>query len=222
MKLTPAARHMMSTSAAMMACSNVTSPHASVRNKYELMLAKLDTDKRRLKEIQSIETRTEIKREIVPEYQDWLDGAVTSGKGAQDDVLATLLVWMIDIGEYHKAMPVIEYAIKSEMILPDQFERNLQTFIVDEVSDAALLAQKEDEDFDFDVLKRLYELTKDLDMPDAAMAKLLKAIGFEQHAMGDLEDSLASYNRAYQLNDRIGVKNIIKGIEKELSHRETE
>ena len=221
MELTPAARRVMAVSAAMMASDNA-SPHASVRNKYELMLAKLDTDKRRLKEIQSLEKRTEVKREIVPEYYDWIDGAVSNGQGVQDDVVATLLVWMLDVGEFAKAMPVIEYAMKSGFVLPDQFERNLQTFVVDEVSDAALAAQKADKEFDFDILNRVYELTQGLDMADMAQAKLLKAIGFEHHALGELESALEAYQRANELNERIGVKKLIQSIEKELSRNETE
>lgn len=217
MTLTPAQRHFLATSAAMMAISHEDTQPTSVRNQYELMLAKLDTDKRRLKEVLSLERRTEIKREIVPEYQDWLNGALSNDKGTQDDVVVTILVWMLDIGQYKEAMPVAEYAIKSDMVMPDQFERNLATFIVDEVSDAALNAQKENKHFEFDVLKKVHEMTQGFDMPDVAKAKLLKAIGYEHHAVGELEQALEVYQRAYELNDRIGVKKLIQAIEKKLS-----
>ena len=60
-------------------------------------------------------------------------------------------------------------------------------------------------------------MTQGFDMPDVAKAKLLKAIGYEHHAVGELEQALEVYQRAYELNDRIGVKKLIQAIEKELS-----
>lgn len=60
---------------------------------YELQLKKLYMDKHRLKQIQSLEQKTVVKAEILPEYQPYVDGVLEGGKGAQDEVLTTVLVW---------------------------------------------------------------------------------------------------------------------------------
>ncbi|NLY33945.1 MAG: terminase [Alcaligenaceae bacterium] len=217
MRTTPAQRHFLKMSAALESADAEAGSSLAGSSKYELMLAKLDTDKRRLKEIQSIERKIEIKREILPEYEEWISGALEGGKGAQDDVLVTIMVWLLDVGNYSKALPIIEYVIAHQLVMPDQYDRNLQTVIVDEVSDAALKAQKEGQSFDVEVLNVIRSITDPLDMPDPARSKLYKAIGFELYENAEYTEALERFQRALELNERSGVKRYIADIEKELA-----
>ncbi|WP_312679170.1 phage terminase small subunit, partial [Escherichia coli] len=68
--MTPARRHLLRHQA-QAANQQENQTYASG---YELMLAKLATDKRRLKAIQSIERKIEVKGELLPEYQPWVSG----------------------------------------------------------------------------------------------------------------------------------------------------
>lgn len=218
MRATPAQRHYLRTVAAMESAGTEPGHSLAGSSKYELMLAKLDFDRRRLKEIQSIERKLDVKREVLPEYEEWITGALEGGKGAQDDVLVTVMVWLIDVGQYRNAYPIIEYAITNKLIMPDQYDRDIPTVVVDEISDAALKAQKEGKNFDLDILNDIRHLTDELDMPDPARSKLYKAIGFELYENAEYTEALERFKRALELNERSGVKRYINEIEKELAN----
>lgn len=184
---------------------------------YELMLAKLYDDKRRLKEIQSIERKIEVKREILPEYDSWVTGALEGGRGGQDEVLVTVMVWRLDTGDYDEAVRIAHYVIQHDLVMPDQYERTVPTVIVDEIADAALRVQKDDQRFSLQILEEVQALTGELDMPDPARSKLHKALGHEYQLDNDLTQALEHYEAALRLNDRIGVKRLIDDIKKEIA-----
>lgn len=189
-------------------------------NAYELMLAKLHTDRARLSDIQSIERKVEVKRELLADYQAWIDGVLESGRGGQDDVLMTLLVWYIDTGEYERALDVAEYAMQHDLVLPDQYSRTLATVLADEIGGAALACQRSEKTFPVDILQRTVGMTSDADMPDPARAKLHKALGVE--LMSTLpHDALTHLNRALDLHEGVGVKRYITSIEAAIKKEET-
>lgn len=213
----PAQRHFNRMSAA--AASAKASPIGSLAGSsaYELMLAKLYDDSRRLKEIQSIERKIEVKREILPEYDDWVSGALNGGRGGQDDVLVTVMVWFLDTGNYDDALRIAAYVIAHDLVLPDQYERNVATVVVDEISDAALRAQKDGKAFTLQILKEVDGLTSTIDMPDQARAKLHKALGAEYHRAKELVQAKDHYQVALRLNEKIGVKRLITELEAEIA-----
>ncbi|UJB21885.1 phage terminase small subunit [Lysobacter gummosus] len=53
----------------------------------------LGEHRRRLKSVQSVERKVEMKRRILPEYAPWIDGVLQGGRGGQDKVLMTVMVW---------------------------------------------------------------------------------------------------------------------------------
>lgn len=219
---TPAQRHFIQAMAAK--ASAVTEPGQAPAgsSQYELMLAKLDTDRRRLKEIQSIERKIDVKREVLPEYQDWIAGVLSAGKGGQDDVLVTVMVWCIDVGAFAAAMPLVDYVLTHTLVMPDQYDRNIQTVVVDEIADAALKINKEGKNFDLDILNHVRALTDALDMPDQARSKLYKALGLELYEQAEYTEALERFERALELNERSGVKRYIADCEKALSKADAE
>lgn len=212
---TPAARRYQTVVAAQAAATSGAGEQV-VGSQYELMLAKLYNDKRRLKDIQSIERKIEVKREILPEYATWIGGVLAAGKGGQDEVLTTAMVWHVDAGNYEEALRIGAYVLEHDLTLPDQYERTPATVLVDEISDAALAVQKNEKPFPMQILLELQAITADLDMPDQARAKLHKALGYELHQRGNLQDAEKHYARALELNDRIGVKRDLKEIQSAL------
>src|SRR5450830_1113796 len=101
---------------------------------YELQLMKLAGDRRTLSEIQSIERKITVKATLLPSYQEWVDVVLAEGNGGQDDVLATVLVWHIDTGDYDRALQIARYAVDHKFTLPDQYSRNVATMLIDEFS----------------------------------------------------------------------------------------
>ena len=106
-RMTPAQRHYEKAMAKKSEKEN-TSGYFEKGSAYELIMAKLHSDVQRLKQIQSIELKIKAKKEILPDYQPWIDGVLESGKGAQDAVLMTILVWHIDVGNYDEAFRIAE------------------------------------------------------------------------------------------------------------------
>jgi hypothetical protein len=190
---------------------------------------RMQTDLRRLKDIQSIEKKIEAKREMLPEYAAWVDGLVAMDAPTTDEVLPTVMIWRIDTGDFPGALVLAEHVLKHNVPLPARYERTAPALIVEEIATAALKAQGAGGAFPLEILARVEELTAEADMHDEIRAKLAKAIGVEQMraAEDDAAEPLARaviagkalelLRRAQQLNERVGVKDRIKRLEKLLA-----
>lgn len=117
----PAQRHMMRVSAAMTA-QRKAAPlrHATV---YEQMLVKLAADQRTLKAIYSKELKAAKKRELLPFWLPWVNGVLEQGKGAQDDILMTVMLWRLDTGDIAGALEIARYALKYGLTMPGKHRR---------------------------------------------------------------------------------------------------
>lgn len=223
--LSPAAQHVMRTTAASLnlSCNGYAPTHA---NQYEMMLAKLNEDKRRLKTVQSMEKKAEIKRKILSDYIPWIEGVLASASGCQDDVLMTVMVWRIDADDFIGALEIARYALIHQLALPDQYQRTTACLLAEEFSEAVFRAQTIGGSVDVDSLLELESLTKNQDMPDQVRAKLHKAIGYglmksksDDFTKLDIEIKKSALNhlrRAWQLHDKIGVKKDIESLERAL------
>src|SRR5690554_497193 len=119
----PARKHFIkATAAAQAAEADQHKPQTG--DAYELMKAALIEDRRRLHDVHSVERKVELKRELLPQYQDYVAGVLGAGRGAQDDVLATLMVWHLDVGDLQQAVEIGEYVLAHELKAPDQFQRS--------------------------------------------------------------------------------------------------
>lgn len=211
----PAQRHFARVTSARAAATGEPGQSLAGANPYELMLAKLATDRRRLKEVQSIERKRLVKLEVLPEYADYVAGSLEGGRGAQDDVLVTVMVWRIDVGDYAGALAIAAYALTHGLTLPDQYERTLATAVAEEFAEAALAGLKAEKQFDVAQLYQVAELTDKHDMPDVVRAKLYKAIGYALDPYPSM--ALPYLRRALELHDKIGVKKDIERLEKALN-----
>lgn len=189
---------------------------------YELQLAQLAQDRARLKQIQSAQGKAELKRQLLPAYQPYVDGALAAGRGAQDEVLTTIMVWRIDAGDYAGALDIAGYVLEHSLIMPDRFARTTGCLIAEEVAEAALKAQKSGETFDAEILSRAGSLTKDQDMPDEARAKLHLAYGRavmagvdeQEPDVGDLMRAALNLRRAIDLHSNCGAKKDLERVER--------
>lgn len=186
---------------------------AGAANQYELMLLKLAEDKRRLKDIQSIGRKIEVKATLLPEYLPWIEGVLEAGSGRQDDVLMTVFVWAIDIADFALAIKIGAYAIEHGLTMPDQYKRDVPCVLAEEVADVAL---KETDDMRAGILPVLLAvagLVEGKDMPDEVRAKLHKAIGYAQRAAGEPVQARDSLALALKLHDKVGVKKDIERLD---------
>lgn len=188
---------------------------------YELMLVTLNTHKRSLKQLQSIERKIEFKRRVFPEYQPWITGVLNAGTGVQDAVLMTMLVWAIDIGEFSIALEIARYAIFHDLVLPEQFDRTTACLIAEEIAQQAKNARDRKTEFDVNVLLKTNEITQESDMPDPVRAKLLREIA-ELWYEKEPQKTLEIVQRAIELDANCGAKPIRTKLEKLLNKVITE
>lgn len=144
---------------------------------YELMLAKLQQDQLRLKQVQSNRNKALLKAELLPEYADYVAGVLAGGKGAQDDVFVTVMLWRFDAGDFAGGLQAAAYVLQHDLKMPERFNRTTGCVVAEEIAEAALRALKAGTGFDLEVTLQANELTASHDMPDGARAKLMLAIG---------------------------------------------
>ncbi|PNU04457.1 phage terminase small subunit [Novosphingobium guangzhouense] len=227
---TPAMNHLERTAAAAIVAAPENSTSAESRVAAQIVL-RLTHDLRRLKEIRSIDRKIDAKREMLPEYEAWVNAVIEAdagvGAGTAADVVPTYMVWLIDTGAFMAALDLVPFLLRHKVDMPKRYERDVPTIVVELIADAALKAQNAGECFVLDVLSRANDLTADLDIHDQVRAKLLKAIGIEQLRIAEdmdaadsavgLETTLATLREAQRLNDRIGVRDRIKRADKLLA-----
>jgi hypothetical protein len=227
MRMTPAQQSLQRKQAALAALS-APAGAATAGSAYELMLAQLYQHRQQLKAIQSIERKIEAKREFLPLYAPWIQGVLESGQGGQDLVFASVWVWMLDVGAYTDALHMADYLLQHGLTMPDQYQRDVATTLIDEVADASLRGRVPFEAAR-PVLLQIEAMTASRDVPDQARAKLHKAIAYaivgrtstsdvdyKELPLDQANAALPYLHRALELFDGVGVKKDIERLERRL------
>jgi hypothetical protein len=208
--LSPAQRHMMRVSAA--EASQRENDPLRQANGYEQMLFRLAADKRTLKQVRSMERKAEMKSGLLPSYAPWVAGVLANGRGAQDAVLMTVMVWKLDAGDVPGALEIARYALQHKLVMPEGYTRPTPYLLAEEVADAATRAHTAGQVVNIDLLIDTLTLTDAEDMPDQVRAKLHKIIGLILRS-GKPDHALFHLKRAFQLDSRSGVKKDIERLE---------
>jgi len=189
-------------------------------------------DLRRLKEIRSIDLKITAKRDILPDYREWIEGTLSAdagvGAGLAGEIVPTAMVWTIDIGDYEAAMRLGAFVLRHKVAMPSRYERDAATILVEEIADAAIARQSAGERFPIEVLHQVYDLTNGHDIHDPVRAKLLKAIGTEELvaaeemeagplAQIEFASAAGALREAQRLNPRAGVTTKIKAADKAIA-----
>lgn len=214
MNQTPAQRHRQRVQAKVEAEQNADTAYTDDHTGYELQLVQLAEHKRQLKSIQSIEKKVELKQTIIGEYDAYIDGILEANAGGSNEVVTTLLLWHIDVGNYDRALAITTYCLEHSLPTPDGHKRTTATVVAEEFADASLkhgsvsAAQ----------LATVASLTAAQDMPDQVRAKLHKASGYQHREAEQLPQALAELQRALALNEAAGVKKDIERLERDLKN----
>lgn len=190
---------------------------------YEQHMAQLQQDRLRLKQIQSDQGKADLKRQLLPAYASYIAGVIEGGNGAADEVVTTMMLWCIDVGDYDAALFVADYVLKHGMAMPDRFARTTGCLVAEEIAEAALKAQRVGETFDAGILERATTLTAEQDMPDEVRAKLHLALGRSVLLAGSddapppaeqLEACVSNLKRAIELHGSCGGKKDLERAER--------
>ena len=216
-KTTPAARHRQKA----LSQKEVTNITAGPNQAYRMLQLKLREDKQALKSKQSIQAKIELKRELVGHYDEWINATLTAGKGDQDNLLTTLMLWHIDIGSFERALDIADYAMTHKLKMPDAHQRTLATVVAEEIADTAkkLAASGEINDEQIAQVLRASTITAEEDMPDQVRAKLSRQVGELTEAVNPVF-ALDNFQNALKFDENSGVKGSIKRLEKQLKDAE--
>jgi len=179
-------------------------------NQYELMLMQLTEHRRALKTLQSIDRKIQAKRQFLPQYTPYLDGVLSANRGQQDEVLTTVMLWHIDVGDIAAAIRLGRYAIQHDLTMPDRFERGLPCTFAEEVADVATRLLGSENAVSSALIAEVIAMTADSDMYDEVRAKLYRAYGEALEAEEQLQPAFDAYQTALKYNDKVGVKKLME------------
>lgn len=170
-------------------------------------------DSEQLSAIVSHLARHDKKRELLPNYTGYIDGVIASGVGVQNDMLLTLMVWCLDVGELDRATDIAQFALLNDMVMPEPFTTSIATVYAREFAQQVI---KEPSLATSELVYRAVHLTDDYDMPDEVRAKLYRALGdvIKQDAP---KEAMTAYETALRLDDKVGVKGELNALKKTLS-----
>ncbi|XGI81769.1 phage terminase small subunit [Enterobacter hormaechei] len=193
------------------------------RTAHEQILHRLRMDLSRLSGVQSEETKAEMKKSMLPEYEGWIEGTLDGDNGRQDEVITRLMVWAIDCRDYALALRLGRYVVRHGLTLPDNFNRTAATFLTEEMSKPLLTLAAADADADLSsgiaVLDEVAGIVADSDMPDVVRAKLCKARALARRGATDITtkaEALALFREALTRNPNAGVKKEIATLAREV------
>lgn len=172
--------------------------------------ALLGSHKAILKAIQSKIEKANVKKELLPEYDAYVEGVLSAQAGEQDDILVTIMLWRLDAGDIPGALTIAAYAIDCGMTMPENFKSNIATTILDVIADNEPTADQ------LGGLLEAIDLTKACDMPDEVRSKAHKAAG-KLLAETDPTKAVEHLKVALEFNAQSGVKTLITKLEKQIA-----
>lgn len=170
-------------------------------------------DWEQLSNIQSHEAKNAKKAELLPAYIPWIEGTISEGIGAQNDMLLKLMVWCLDTHNLTLATDIAQFALLNNMAMPEPFTRDVATVYAEQMADEGLKNIADIADY-ANVYAKAVELTSGYDMPDPVRAKLYRAWGNSQRNVHP-SDAITAYERALKLDPSVGCKQDLNALKKQ-------
>ena len=186
---------------------------------FQLLLASLETDLKRLSQHPKGEPRNDIKRaELLPRYMPYVTEYLESGEAFNNPVLVNVVIWLFDTGQIDQAIKLGFQAAGQKQAMPERFNRGIHTFIADAVLEWSTLQKARGyavEPYFSRVFQRL--LDDEWPVPDVVKSKYHKQAGDLALETGQLQQALVLFVRATELDPRgAQCKTRIKNIREKL------
>lgn len=106
----------------------------AVSDSLHLQLAQLEIDCKAVSSCATNSDRVAFKREtLLPRWTPTIEAWLQSGEVYKYTPFVWCIVWLFDTGEMDKALEWADIAIKQNQPMPPRFDRDLSTFVADEV-----------------------------------------------------------------------------------------
>lgn len=196
--------------------SALTSP-ANAQKHYKLMEDALQVDLERLSGFNSLEQRQILKRdELLPKYLDYVGRYRESGLNFPNQVLMYVLIWLFDTAEFEQGLELADFAMGQGQQLPERFNRDVATFVADEVitwAEDEYKAQRSPEPYVSNLLPRVDGEWELFERIPARYHKLLGMLAMDAKQWGT---AIQHLERAETLYQGIGVGTRLGGARKAL------
>ncbi|GFM72983.1 hypothetical protein PSCICL_39750 [Pseudomonas cichorii] len=191
---------------------------ANASKQLKLMEDALAVDLERISGINSHEQRQLLKRnELLPKYMDYVQRYRASGLNFQNSVLAYVLIWLFDTEQFEEGLELASFAMSQDQQLPARFNRDIPTFVADELiewAEAEYKAGRSPEPYVSNMLPLVDGQWKLFERIPARYHKLLGMVAIDRE---EWANAIASFERAEALYDRIGVGGRLTACRKELA-----
>lgn len=179
---------------------------ANARKHLKLMEDALAGDLERIGAINSREQRQTLKREeLLPKYLEYVQRYRDSELNFPNSVLAYVLIWLFDTEQFTQGLELADFAMSQGQALPERFNRDIPTFVADQVIDwaeAEFKARRSPEPYVSNLLPRVDGEWQLFERIPARYHKLLGLIALNRQ---DWPVAIAHFERAETLYESIGV-----------------
>jgi len=102
-------------------------------NLFEQLQAAMQTDVARIKGINKLDDKQEMKRKLLPNYLPFVNNYIAEEHDYPCDIAVQVMIWLFDVCDIENALKVGIYLVnKTPSIMPTRFNRDLPSFIIDE------------------------------------------------------------------------------------------
>lgn len=191
---------------------------------YEVLCIALTNDVNKIRAFPNFELKAEYKRDVfLPKWMPFVEEYWAKGIVYQNDYLAYCIIYSFDVGDFDTALKLADLAIKQNQSLPERFKSTLPNFVADQIynwTDKTAAAGQSVEPYFSQTFKNVATQWKLHEIVTAKWLKLAAALllrspqgKVQASGIDDAETLVLAIqlcNRAFQLNQKAGVKNMIE------------
>lgn len=191
---------------------------------YEVLCIALTNDVNKIRAFPNFELKAEYKRDVfLPKWMPFVEEYWAKGIVYQNDYLAYCIIYSFDVGDFDTALKLADLAIKQNQSLPELFKSTLPNFVADQIynwTDKTAAAGQSVEPYFSQTFKNVATQWKLHEIVTAKWLKLAAALllrspqgKVQASGIDDAETLVLAIqlcNRAFQLNQKAGVKNMIE------------
>lgn len=191
---------------------------------YEVLCIALTNDVNKIRAFPNFELKAEYKRDVfLPKWMPFVEEYLAKGIVYQNDYLAYCIIYSFDVGDFDTALKLADLAIKQNQSLPERFKSTLPNFVADQIynwTDKTAAAGQSVEPYFSQTFKNVATQWKLHEIVTAKWIKLAAALllrspqgKVQASGIDDAETLVLAIqlcNRAFQLNQKAGVKNMIE------------
>lgn len=191
---------------------------ANAQKHLKLMESSLQVDLERIADIDSREQRQVLKRtELLPKYLEYVQRYRESGLNYPNPILMYVLVWLFDTVQFTQGIELADFAMSQDQELPERFNRNIPTFVADELIDWAEAEYKAGRSPEPYVSNLLDRVDGEWQLFERIPARYHKQLGLLAMDRKDWTSAIVHFERAEALYSSIGVGTRLAAARKELA-----